>query len=69
MLMKWGCDLADENGAEVYVDASKDGTFLYRKFGFVEQTLEGQVVSGIFPMARALADKRRSGGRMDRASA
>ncbi|KAI8665390.1 hypothetical protein LRP88_04101 [Fusarium phalaenopsidis] len=67
MLMKWGCDLADENGAELYVDASKDGSFLYRKFGFIEQTLEGEPASGIIPMARALTEKSRSGGRMDRA--
>ncbi|RSL51386.1 hypothetical protein CEP52_016557 [Fusarium oligoseptatum] len=58
MLMKWGCDLADENGVEVYVDASRDGSFLYRKFGFVEQSLEGEDVPGIIPMARVPASKR-----------
>lgn len=66
MLMKWGCDLADENGAELYVDASKDGSFLYRKFGFIEKALEGEPAAGIIPMARALTEKSRSGGRMDR---
>ncbi|RMJ01506.1 hypothetical protein CDV36_015752 [Fusarium kuroshium] len=64
MLMRWGCDLADENGVEVYVDASRDGSFLYRKFGFVEQSLEGEVVPGIIPMARVPASKRRGGGCM-----
>ncbi|KAJ5116709.1 acetyltransferase [Penicillium angulare] len=36
MLVKWGCDLADEQGVSAYVDASKKGAPLYQKFGFVD---------------------------------
>ncbi|EXK77166.1 hypothetical protein FOQG_18120 [Fusarium oxysporum f. sp. raphani 54005] len=54
MLIKWGCDLADENGVEVYVDASKDAAPLYWKFGFVDRRLESEPESDIIPMARAL---------------
>jgi len=38
MLVKWGCDLADENGVGAYVDASKAGAPLYEKFGFVDES-------------------------------
>ena len=38
MLVKWGCDLADQNGVVAYVDASKDGAPLYEKFGFVDES-------------------------------
>lgn len=36
MLVKWGCDLADKNGVAAYVDASKEGAALYKKYGFVD---------------------------------
>ncbi|CAM1503549.1 Fc.00g011400.m01.CDS01 [Cosmosporella sp. VM-42] len=38
MLLKWGCDVADENGVGTYVDASKAGAPLYQKFGFVDES-------------------------------
>ena len=38
MLVKWGCDLADEHGVAAYVDASKAGAKLYQKFGFVDES-------------------------------
>ncbi|OLN86214.1 hypothetical protein CCHL11_04221 [Colletotrichum chlorophyti] len=37
MLVKWGCDLADEDGVGLYLDASKDGAFLYKRVGFVDE--------------------------------
>jgi hypothetical protein len=38
MLIKYGCDLADDNCVGAYVDASKAGAPLYAKFGFVDET-------------------------------
>ncbi|KDN64636.1 putative acetyltransferase [Colletotrichum sublineola] len=38
MLLKWGCELADENGVGAYVDASKAGKGLYERFGFVDKS-------------------------------
>ncbi|KAK1985998.1 acetyltransferase [Colletotrichum cereale] len=38
MLLKWGCELADENGVGAYVDASKAGKGLYERFGFVDES-------------------------------
>ncbi|KAK7418143.1 hypothetical protein QQX98_004118 [Neonectria punicea] len=55
MLVQWGCDLADKNGAEVYVDASKAGVFLYKKFRFVDKRLGSESESDIVPMARAVS--------------
>ncbi|KAF5011451.1 hypothetical protein FDECE_2440 [Fusarium decemcellulare] len=39
MLMRYGCDLVDKNGVAAYVDASKSGSALYRRFGFVDESL------------------------------
>ncbi|KAK1639399.1 hypothetical protein BDP81DRAFT_458877 [Colletotrichum phormii] len=41
MLLAWGCALADEDGVAAYVDASKAGAPLYERFGFVDESLEG----------------------------
>ncbi|KAJ4262908.1 hypothetical protein NW762_006521 [Fusarium torreyae] len=54
MLVKWGCDLADEAGVGIYVDASKAGAPLYQKFGFTHKKLEGEAESDIVPMARGI---------------
>lgn len=35
LLIQYGCDLADRDGLEIYVDASMDGFPLYQRFGFV----------------------------------
>ena len=50
MLVRWGCDLADKNGVQAYVDASKDGAPLYARFGFVDESDSSS--GGILPMAR-----------------
>lgn len=42
MLVKWGCELADAEGVEMYVSASKDGASLYAKFDFVDYSNAGQ---------------------------
>jgi hypothetical protein len=36
LLVQWGCDLADKDGVAAYVDASKEGVALYKKYGFVD---------------------------------
>ncbi|KAI3558266.1 acetyltransferase [Colletotrichum abscissum] len=41
MLLAWGCALADEDGVAAYVDASKAGKGLYERFGFVDESLDG----------------------------
>jgi GNAT superfamily N-acetyltransferase len=35
LMIKYGCDLADKDGLEAYLDASMDGFPLYQRFGFV----------------------------------
>lgn len=44
MLVKWGCDRADEDGVGTYVDASETGKALYEKFGFVNYSLPDEAV-------------------------
>lgn len=34
MLVKWGCERADELGVEAYLDSTPMGKGLYEKFGF-----------------------------------
>ncbi|TDZ27371.1 putative transcriptional regulatory protein [Colletotrichum spinosum] len=38
MLVKWGCERADEDGVGAYVDASKAGAPLYQRHGFVDES-------------------------------
>ncbi|KAJ5133720.1 acetyltransferase [Penicillium atrosanguineum] len=47
LLVKWGCDLADAQGVQAYVDASKDGAPLYAKFGFVDHSLPGEDIASM----------------------
>ncbi|KAJ6108243.1 acetyltransferase [Penicillium sp. IBT 18751x] len=47
LLVKWGCDLADAQGVQAYVDASKDGAPLYAKFGFVDYSLPGEEIASM----------------------
>lgn len=35
LMMKYGCDMADKDGLEIYVDASMEGYPVYLKYGFV----------------------------------
>lgn len=52
LLVQWGCDLADRNGAAIYIASSSEGVGLYRKFGF--ELLEGldDTPEGVIPMFR-----------------
>ena len=36
MMMKWGCDLADALFLPGWIEASPEGNFLYKNFGFNE---------------------------------
>ena len=60
MLVKWGCDLADKNGVGAYLDASKLGAPLYKKFGFVDES-EGESV--VASMARRATPNATAQGR------
>ncbi|KAJ5610961.1 acetyltransferase [Penicillium lagena] len=53
-LVQWGCDLADVEGADMYVSASKDGASLYAKFGFVDYSNPGQETITMIRRARQL---------------
>lgn len=55
MLVKYGCDLAAENGVGAYVDASKAGAPLYAKFGFVDES--GPDSGDVAAMVRRCPDK------------
>ncbi|KAF7717713.1 GNAT domain-containing protein [Penicillium ucsense] len=52
LLVKWGCDLADEEGVPAYLDAHEDAAPLYRKFGFQNCYDQGVTAEGALPMIR-----------------
>ncbi|KAL4986620.1 hypothetical protein BDW68DRAFT_162948 [Aspergillus falconensis] len=52
MLLQWGCDLADEAGVALYVDASRAGAPLYERFGFVDESEGGSGEREIASMVR-----------------
>ena len=35
-MMKWGCDVADLLGLPGWIEASEEGNFLYKTFGFYD---------------------------------
>ncbi|KAJ5532622.1 hypothetical protein N7494_009174 [Penicillium frequentans] len=43
MLIQWGCELADQEGVPVYLDAHIDAAPMYRRFGFNDR--EDKVVT------------------------
>ena len=47
MMMRWGCELADLLFLPAWIEASPEGNFLYRKFGFADKqqlTHNGMVI-------------------------
>ena len=54
MLVKWGCDVADRDGVAAYLDASKAGALLYKRHGFVDESLPdaGDVASMVRRVAK-----------------
>ncbi|OKL55430.1 hypothetical protein UA08_09307 [Talaromyces atroroseus] len=53
MLVKWGCDLADQEGVAVYVDASDVGASLYQRFGFEARQAPGNEYAVLVRKARS----------------
>lgn len=48
MMMKWGCDLADQLFLPAWVEASPEGRALYLKFGWEICTyLKGELPSAV----------------------
>ena len=37
LLMQWGCDIADALSLPGYIEASREGNFLYKTFGFEDR--------------------------------
>ncbi|GAD95765.1 conserved hypothetical protein [Paecilomyces variotii No. 5] len=52
MLVQWGCDVADKDGVPAYIDASKAGAPLYKRFGFEDRTEPGMGFPDIVSMVR-----------------
>lgn len=57
MLVRWGCDLADQNGVAAYLDAHEDAASLYRKFGFTDRQDIAGIPEGAIPMIREPQDR------------
>ncbi|KAK3710705.1 hypothetical protein LTR37_010124 [Vermiconidia calcicola] len=48
MMLKWGCDLADALFLPAWIEASTEGNFLYKTFGFYdyEKIGDGELAGG-----------------------
>ena len=46
-MMKWGCDLADQLFLPGWVEASKEGSALYRTFGFSDYEILEEPLPGV----------------------
>lgn len=61
MMLKWGCDLADQLFLPAWVEASPEGNFLYRRFGFMDvEVNEGGKMQGSTMKREAWEEKRAS---------
>ncbi|OGM51085.1 hypothetical protein ABOM_000373 [Aspergillus bombycis] len=52
MLIGWGCQMADQEGALAYIDASTDGRPVYEKFGFEDRSDSASAAAGLASMVR-----------------
>ncbi|KAF7596879.1 hypothetical protein BBP40_011924 [Aspergillus hancockii] len=52
LLIDWGCRVADQKNAFVYIDASADGRPVYEKFGFVDRSDARSAAAGLASMVR-----------------
>ncbi|KAK5171300.1 uncharacterized protein LTR77_004444 [Saxophila tyrrhenica] len=44
LMLQWGCDVADKLGLPGWIEASKEGNFLYKAFGFYDyETIESDL--------------------------
>jgi GNAT superfamily N-acetyltransferase len=58
-LLDWGCEKADSEGLEMYLDAGKSAQPLYEKFEYVEQTSAKDPKAGSAPMLRPAKKEER----------
>lgn len=67
MMLKWGCDLADQLFLPAWVEASPMGNYLYRRFGFrdVEINEEGDVMQGSVMRREAKVEPIEGGKEVD----
>lgn len=49
-MMQWGIDVADALGLPAWIEASEEGNFLYKAFGFYdfEKITTGELAGGVF---------------------
>jgi predicted N-acetyltransferase YhbS len=57
LLVQWGCEQADKDGAAAYIDASAAGKGLYSKFGFEDRSDPAFSVPNIYSMVREPRNK------------
>jgi GNAT superfamily N-acetyltransferase len=48
LMMRWGCDLADRLFLPGWIEASPEGTRLYREFGFYAVEETGGELGGVY---------------------
>ena len=67
MMMQWGCDLADHLFLPAWIEASPEGNFLYKTFGFYDyeylDSFDGSDVPGGTNMKRDARKSAIEGGR------
>jgi len=64
MMMQWGCDLADQLMLPGYIEASKEGNFLYKTFGFYDhETIKWESGGDAVAMKRDVTAAGFSGGK------
>ncbi|KAI0475728.1 acyl-CoA N-acyltransferase [Xylariaceae sp. FL0804] len=64
MMLKWGCDLADGLFLPAWVEASEEGNFLYKAFGFYNyEKIEDEGLGGGMNMRREPLVRSVQGGK------
>ncbi|EMC98614.1 hypothetical protein BAUCODRAFT_375716 [Baudoinia panamericana UAMH 10762] len=63
MMVKWGCDLADQLFLPAYIEASKEGNFLYKTHGFYEAGMIAEGEDGAVAMKRDVRSTPIMGGK------
>lgn len=52
LMLRWGCQQADEAGLPIYIDSSEDGVPVYEKLGFQALSSPVGIPEGITAMLR-----------------
>ncbi|KAK4956041.1 hypothetical protein LTR10_006981 [Elasticomyces elasticus] len=64
LMLRWGCDVADLLFIPGYIEASIEGNFLYKTYGFVDhEVIESDLGEEGMAMTRAANSKPLSGGK------